>query len=164
MMHTMQAQEKTSQCFLYAVRTHPINVNRSQRPHGGNEPAQRKGGSVGGGAHAPLGPPNPRLCFSKPPPLPAPTSPLHPHLPSCTHLPRNPRPCVQAEYDSSQHPLRQLFFPKASTSVTPSADKTFPQPLTECASHLFYLFLGMCQHFLAGWPGPASCRCRLACA
>lgn len=52
-------------------------------------------------------------------------------------------------------------FPKASTSVTLSADKKKKKPphkpLMKCASYFFW----MCQQFLAGWSDTTSWRCLL---
>ncbi len=54
-------------------------------------------------------------------------------------------------------------FPKASTSVTLSADKTSAQPLTECASHFFEC---VNNFWLAGQtlrPGDVCCVCVPLC-
>lgn len=162
MMHTMQALEKTSQCFLCPVCTHRINISRSQCLHSEIKPSQRKRGEE----HAPLRPPNPRLCFFKPtPPLqpvPRPLACLHPPTPPTPQLIHPPlatlghesRLCMTAR----NIPCHKCF-PKASTFVTLSADKTSPQPLMECASH----FSECVNNFwLAGQtlhPGNVGCEC-----
>lgn len=112
----------------------------------------------GGKQHAPLRPPNPRLCFFKPAPC-ARLLPLRPLLrlihPPLATLGHESRLCVTAH----NIPCHNCF-PKASTLVTLSAAKEPPHyPLMECAPH----FLQTCQQFLGGWPDTAAWQC-LRCA
>lgn len=104
MMHTMQALEKTSRCFLCPVCTHRINVGRSPSPRWEKQAgAQGKGGkNMHHSAHQTPGSAflNPRLALACCPSAPPPT---HPPC-AC-----NPRPWVQAVRDSSPHSLPQMF-------------------------------------------------------
>lgn len=74
---------------------------------------------------------NPRLrfcpCPACSPATPPPTQLIHPPLATLGH---ESRLCMTAR----NMPCHKCF-PKASNSVTLSADKTSPQPLMECASH-----------------------------
>lgn len=93
-------------------------------------------GGKGGKQHAPLRPPNPRLCFFKPAPC-ARLLPLHPLLrlihPPLATLGHESRLCVTAH----NIPCHKCF-PKASTLVTLSAAKEPPHyPLMECARLTF---------------------------
>lgn len=93
--------------------------------------------------------PVPRLgCCAAPPP---PPHIAHPPLSTQGHPSRL---CMTARYI----PCHKCF-PKASTSVTLSADKKKPphKPLMKCASYFFW----MCQQFLAGWSDTTSWRCLL---
>lgn len=121
-----------------------------------------------GEEHAPLRPPNPRLCFFKPTP---PLQPV-PRMFACLHPPHSNSPhprLIHPPLATLGHESRLCMtarnipchkcFPKASTFVTLSADKTSPQPLMECASH----FSECVNNFwLAGQtlhPGNVGCEC-----
>lgn len=104
MMHTMQALEKTSWCFLCPVCMHRINVGKSQSPRWGKQAgAEGEGGkNMHHSAHQTPGSAflNPRLALAC---CPSASPPTHP--PSAC----NPRPWVQAVRDSSPHSLPQMF-------------------------------------------------------
>lgn len=104
MMHTMQALEKTSRCFLCPVCTHRINVGRLRSPRWEKQAdAEGKGGkNMHHSAHQTPGSAflNPRLALACCPSAPPPTHPPSAH---------NPRPWVRAVRDSSPHSLPQMF-------------------------------------------------------
>lgn len=129
MMHTMQALEKTSRCFLCPVCTHRINISRvlaekaSQHSRkGGGENTHHSTHQTPGSAFL-----NPRLSLSCYPPPPRFLRLIHPPLATLGH---ESRLCMTAR----NIPCHKGF-PKVSAFVTLSADKTSPQPLMERTSH-----------------------------
>lgn len=153
MMHTMQALEKTSWCFLCPVCMHRINVGKSQSPRWGKQAgAEGEGGkNMHHSAHQTPGSAflNPRLALAC---CPSASPPTHP--PSAC----NPRPWVQAVRDSSPHSLPQMFS-QSIHFLDPISrfkkKKASPQtPDGMCVS-----LLRMCQQFLAGWPDTNAWQC-----
>lgn len=156
MMHTMQALEKTSRapCTLSALIP-STSTDRSVLTEKTSQQRGKGGKNMHHSAHQTPGSAffNPRLRLIPCPACPLLSPPPHTH----THPPLATQGHASRLCMTARNIPCHKCFPKASTSVTLSADKTSPQPLMECASHFFW----MCQQFLAGWPDTASWRCLL---